>query len=147
MYQINQDCFTEEKRILFSGTPCQVTALHSVISYHECLITVPVIYEETPLPKPFNAWIKLLEDKYRSKIVSMKFKKKERYVWKSPSSEYIFDNGKWLEQLAYHVEGYIHNFICGLIMRNSCFCCKYKGNNITADIIIGNCWCADPSKV
>lgn len=133
----------EGKKVLFSGTPCQVAGLHSLVGYRENLLTIALICEGTPSPLVFEKWKKYLENRYNAKMTGVKLRKKGRYGWKSPSTEYTFENGKKLEQLAFHMDIYMYNFICGLFMRNSCFNCEYKGNNITADIIIGDCWCAD----
>ncbi len=149
-----QNCFVEIKnklsmgrKILFSGTPCQIAGLHRLVGYHENLLTVGLICEGTPSPLVFEKWKEYLENKYNSKVTGVKLRKKGRYGWKSPSTEYTFENGKKIEQLAFHMDTYMYNFICGLFMRNSCFSCEYKGNNITADIIIGDCWCADPTDI
>lgn len=149
-----QDCFLEIKKklsmgnkVLFSGTPCQIAGLHRLVGYHKNLLTVGLICEGTPSPTVFEKWKEHLEKKYNSKITGVKFRKKGRYGWKSPSTEYTFENGRKMEQLAFHMDTYIYNFICGLFMRNSCFNCEYKGNNITADIIVGDCWCADATDI
>lgn len=149
-----QNCYTEiqkklslGKKILFAGTPCQVAGLHRLVGFNNDLLTVALICEGTPSPLVFRKWIEHLEAKYGSKVVNVKLRKKGRYGWKSPSSEYIFQNGHRLEQLAFHMDLYMYNFICGLFMRNSCFNCEYKGNDITADIIVGDCWCANADDI
>lgn len=135
------------KKVLFSGTPCQIAGLHRFVGYHQNLLTVGLICEGTPSPMVFERWKEYLEKKYNSKIIGIRLRKKGRYGWNSPSSEYTFENGNKLEQLAFHMDTYMYNFICGLFMRNSCFNCEYKGNNITSDIIIGDCWCADTTDI
>lgn len=149
-----QNCYLEIKRklslgkkVLFSGTPCQIAGLHRLVGYDENLVTLGLICEGTPSPLVFQKWKEYLEEKYGSNIISIKLRKKGRYGWKSPSTEYKFENGRKLEQLAFHMDTYMYNFICGLFMRNSCFNCEYKGNRITADIIIGDCWCAETRDV
>ena len=142
-----KDKLSSGKKVLFSGTPCQIAGLHRLVGYHQNLLTVGLICEGTPSPMVFERWKEYLEEKHNSKITGVRLRKKGRYGWKSPSSEYTYENGKRLEQLAFHMDTYMYNFICGLFMRNSCFNCDYKGNNITADIIIGDCWCADTTDI
>ena len=149
-----QNCYIEIKRklsqgkkVLFSGTPCQIAGLHSLLGFNENLVTLGLICEGTPSPMVFEKWKKYLEKKYGSNIISVKLRKKGRYGWKSPSTEYKFQNGRKIEQLAFHMDIYMYNFICGLFMRNSCFNCEYKGNGITEDIVVGDCWCADTTDI
>lgn len=130
------------KKVLFSGTPCQIAALHKIVGQHERLLTIALICEGVPSPKVLTYWVKELEKKANSTIVSVEMRKKGRYGWKSPSTCYKFENGRCFEQLAFHMDTYMYNFLQGVFMRESCSNCAYKGNRITADIVIGDCWSA-----
>lgn len=130
------------EKVLFTGTPCQIAAVHKIVGQHEHLLTVGLICEGVPSPKVFAYWIKELEKRASSKIVSVELRKKGRYGWKSPSTCYKFENGKCFEQLAFHMDTYMYNFLQGVFMRESCSNCAYKGNGITADVVIGDCWSA-----
>ncbi|MBM6804760.1 Coenzyme F420 hydrogenase/dehydrogenase, beta subunit C-terminal domain, partial [Mediterraneibacter glycyrrhizinilyticus] len=86
-----QNCYTEiqnklmeGKKVLFSGTPCQIAGLHRLIGYDENLVTLGLICEGTPSPLVFKRWKEYLEEKYGSNIISVKLRKKGRYGWKSP---------------------------------------------------------------
>lgn len=130
------------EKVLFSGTPCQVAALHKMVGQSESLISIGLICEGVPSPKVFACWLNHLEKKEHSKINGIELRKKGRYGWKSPSSLYCFENGKKSEQLAFHMDMYMYNFLQGTFMRESCSHCSYKGDGITADIVLGDCWSA-----
>lgn len=134
-------------KVLFSGTPCQIAGLKKIVGHNESLFTVGLICEGTPSPMVLKRWIKYMEKKHKSRIIKLYMRKKGRYGWKTPVIEYCYENGKKTEQLAFHLDLYIRNFICGLFMRNSCFNCQYKGDFIPADIIIGDCWSASYKEI
>ena len=147
VYRIIRDLLKRGEKVLFSGTPCQVAALHKMVGLHENLLTIGLICEGVPSPKVFAHWLMYLEKRAKSKITNVELRKKGRYGWKSPSSQYDFSNGKNVEQLAFHMDTYMYNFLQGVFMRESCANCAYKGNGITADIIIGDCWSASPQAI
>ena len=56
-----QNCYMEIKRklsqgkkVLFSGTPCQIAGLHSLLGFNENLVTLGLICEGTPSPMVFE---------------------------------------------------------------------------------------------
>ena len=61
--------------VLFIGTPCQISALKQLIKNGK-LITLEVVCHGTPSKLLFNVYKKYLENKYKSKIKSVKFRNK-----------------------------------------------------------------------
>lgn len=146
-YYTIRERLRDGKKVLFSGTPCQIAALHRIAGYHKNLITIGLICEGVASPAVFEKWIEYLENRQGSGIADINLRKKGRFGWKSPSSCYRFKNHEKKEQLAFHTDIYMYNYIQGLFMRNSCYNCQYKGDRITADLIIGDCWSASEKQI
>ena len=133
----------EGNKVLFSGTPCQVAGVKSVIGENENLYTCSIICEGVPSTKVWKKYVKELEDENKSKLKYVNFKYKGRTGWLHPSSKYDFENNKKIEELAYEEDLYGIGFVKNLFNRNSCFNCQYKASNSKADVIIGDLWGTD----
>jgi len=82
---------SEGKKVLFSGTPCQIAGLYAFLSAVnfrsiENLLTVEVVCEGVPSPLYVRKMDDALEKKYGSRIESLDY----RYTGKS-----LFGQGKW----------------------------------------------------
>ena len=78
----------EGKKVLFSGTPCQIAGLKTFLKgvNEENLLTIEVVCEGVPSPNYMRKYEKALERKYGAKIESIDY----RYTGKS-----FFNHGKW----------------------------------------------------
>lgn len=78
----------EGKKVLFSGTPCQIAGLKNYLGdmNQETLLTVEVVCEGVPSPLYINKLNKHIEKKYGSGIDTIDY----RYTGKS-----LFSRGKW----------------------------------------------------
>lgn len=129
----------KSKKILFTGTPCQVAAIKLFVGEHDNLFTCSLICESVPSYKIWKKYVEILEKKYKSKMINASFRDKE-LGWDSPVAKYEFENGKISKTLSYAYDRYVLGFLQGLYCRNSCNNCQYKGNGHNADIIIGDLW-------
>lgn len=126
------------KKVLFSGTPCQVLAIKKYFGKEEKnLITISVICHGVLNDKILNKRIKEIENKFDTKMNYVKYKSKSN-GWDISSIEY---NTKRLNKVYKFgddemMDLYINNFI----LRESCYDCPAKGSNNIADIILGDFW-------
>ncbi len=68
----------EGRKVLYSGTPCQIAGLKSFLKKEYInLYTVDIICHGVPSPVIYRKWLSTLEDKYSSKIESIDFRFKE----------------------------------------------------------------------
>lgn len=76
------------KKVLFSGTPCQIAGLKSYLAStnQDNLLTVEVVCEGVPSPLYIRKYEKYLFKKYGSRIKTLDY----RYTGKS-----LFSKGKW----------------------------------------------------
>ena len=126
------------KKVLFSGTPCQIGAIKSLIGANEKnLITVSVVCHGVMNKKIYNKYLDELTKK-GGPIKNWKFRTKEHNNWHTSSVSYEQDNKVVVEQFTDNTLMYL--YLKNILERESCYDCKFKGKNNHADIIIGDYW-------
>lgn len=129
----------EGKKILFSGTPCQIAGLKNFIGYQDNnLITCDLLCHGVPSPQLFNKHIRTLEEHYESRITDYKFRDK-RNGWGFNNTVVIFNN-KNEKVLKDKDDTYIYGFVNCFSLRNSCYKCKYTQLERVGDITLGDFW-------
>ncbi len=129
----------ENKKVLFTGTPCQVDALKKfLINEYENLITCDLVCHGVPSQKLFKKYILYLEKKYKKKIVKYDFRNKEKKGW-GLTSKIVFDDGtkKYLNS---DFDPYYDNFLKCNTYRESCYRCKYCTIKRYSDITLADYW-------
>lgn len=128
----------EGRRVLFSGTPCQVDGLkHYLGSYYPNLICVDLICYGVSSPLLFLEHIKLLEHKNHSKCVDYSFRPK-LWTYHSNKSTATFKNGRLVHSNAY-VDLYKSIYYSRLANRPSCHSCRYSNLSRPGDLTIADC--------
>ena len=127
------------RSVLFTGVPCQVAGLYGYLERdYETLVTCELLCHGVPSPGVFEKHKRFIEKKYDSKINEFKFRYKTKE--RSQNIHIKFDNG-----MVYHTENpmedyYYSGFQSGVILRESCYSCKYVGIKRYADITLGDFW-------
>ena len=137
----------EGKKVLFSGTPCQIAGLLSFVGNikHENLLTVEVICEGVPSPLYVRKFDKHIKKKYGGPIESIDY----RFTGKS-----FLSHGKWDFEgmkiiLADNKKVIVKDrwfnpfwsvWLNHLMSRPSCYHCKFTTTGRTADITLGDLW-------
>lgn len=132
------------EKVLFFGLPCVVAALYKFLgSKYEKLVTCELICHGPTNIKVHQEYVSYLESKYKGKVVdfSVRHKKEE---WKPPYLYAKFDNGKIFEKEFHETE---YGFAFSVLTKESCYRCKFKGNNRQGDIMIGDFWGATEKDV
>ncbi|MBE7018939.1 MAG: hypothetical protein E7413_03565 [Ruminococcaceae bacterium] len=134
-----QSLLEQGREVLFSGTPCQISALKKILKkdYHN-LLTVAVICHGTPKQKVWADYLRELETTYQSKVIAVNFRDKSE-SYKKYSICIQFANGKqYLKTKDQDI--YMCGFLQNITLEKSCFNCHFKGDNIESDIILGDFW-------
>lgn len=125
-----------EKIVLFSGTPCQVSALHRYLGKeYDNLICVDLICHGVPSPGLWGKNVEYIEKKTQSTLKNVNFRCKKEHV----NSEYGI-----LYQNAYYKpkdeDAYFRMFMKEYSLRLSCYDCRFKGITRISDITLGDFW-------
>lgn len=137
------------KKVLFSGTPCQIAGLYAFLNAvnflsTELLLTVEVVCEGIPSPLYIRKMDEYMHTRYGARIESLDY----RYTGKS-----LFRNGKWdfqimrikpMNKKVLLKDRWFNPFwsiwLNHLMSRPSCYECPFAEQGRTADITLGDLW-------
>ena len=124
----------ENKYVLFSGTPCQVTALKSFLKEdYDNLLTIDLLCHGVPSP---GVWSKYLNECFSvADIRSINFRDKKELGWICKDCSITFKDGSKILS-----DDYTKLFHKSIILRRSCEDCQYSKLPRPADITLGDWW-------
>lgn len=138
MYQSVKKDLDNNRKVLFSGTPCQIGGLYNFLGHDdEKLLTVDIICFGVPSPKIYRDYINITEKKYNSKILDINFRDRTK-GWQNSSTKIKFadDAIKYLKPS--NDNEWYRIFISHITTRESCNNCLYTSTDRKADITIGD---------
>lgn len=134
-----KECLIQGKKVLFTGTPCQIAGLYTYLQKeYENLYTCDVACHGVPSPKVFEKYKAHLEEAYKSKIIKMTFRDKVK-GWKSYWVTTNFDNKK-LHTTQHGQNAYMIGFLKDIYLRPSCYECSFSNVPRIADITLADFW-------
>ena len=121
--------------VLFSGTPCQTSGLHSYVGkrLRENLFLVDIVCHGVPSPFMWRDYIAYLEKKQGAPIVWVNFRDKQKYGWKAHRETFKFKNGGG--KMSFTFLFYKH-----IMFRKSCGSCHFCNTKRPSDITIADFW-------
>lgn len=132
----------EGRKVLFSGTPCQVAAVHKRFGQHDNLLLVEIVCHGAPEQKYWTQYIKEICAKRNisiEDITRISFRDKCT-GWKNYSFTVKFSDGSVFSQ-PHDDNLYMRAFLKDLTLREACFRCPFKYPGGTkADITLGDLW-------
>lgn len=141
------DCFEHIEKyldnnrlVLFVGCPCQTAALRTYLKkdYSNQLYLVDFICHGMLSQSLFDDYIKYLEKKYKSRVVSFSFRDKTD-GWIKSGPKIKFSNGK-IKRWPLYEDTYMQGYFSAVCMKNSCYTCKYKNFHSGSDITFADYW-------
>ena len=135
-------------KVVFIGTPCQVTAISNFLNKVERkkVLGVSLICHGVSSPAIFHKYINETEKLYNAHLTRIKFRDVQKNTNGKMSWNYTslyFDNGTVKTS---NEDLYSLMFGVGMINRPSCFQCPFTNTNRKADITIGDFWGAEDYK-
>ena len=134
----------EGRRVLFSGTACQIAGLKEFLGPlrdNNALMTVDVLCHGVPSDKVWKAELRNLRAKYGRSVEKVSFRAKQT-GWKKFSLYIRFSNGR--EYLRTHDEdAFMRLFLANICLRPSCHACCFKELSRPSDLTLGDCWGVD----
>ena len=145
-YRNVEQFLQQGKKVLFSGTPCQVAGLLSFLGDEDKknLLTVEVVCEGVPSPLYIRKMVKHYERKYGDEIVFLDYRYKGKSLffqgsWDFEKMKMRFRNGK--EKV---MDRWINPFwsvwLQHLMSRPSCYKCPFATLERVSDITLGDLW-------
>ena len=127
------------KRVMYSGTPCQVEGLLCYLKKKpDNLLCVDFVCRGVPSPGLWENYVQFMERKKNRKMVGARFKHKT-YGYHTTTMKIDFANGKTYYGSG-RVDPYMKAFVSELASRPSCVTCKFKGLERPSDITIFDCY-------
>lgn len=124
--------------VLFTGTPCQISAIHSFLKKeYDNLICQDIACMGVPAPMMWELYKKEQEKKMHGNMVDFFFRDKKT-GWKNYSVTGVYGD-KIKSKYAYD-DAYMRAFSSKLWLRPSCYVCSFKGIERDADITLADFW-------
>lgn len=142
--QVRQD-LTEQREVLFTGTPCQINGLKQYLKLFKIddsrLLTIDFICHGTPSPELYSRYIQYVEKK-RGKAV-------KKYLFRVPQKKWFtgvcscassiqYTNGQQEEGLL--SESYMKLFFDNMALKPACYTCPFVGLDRVSDLTMGDFW-------
>jgi len=131
----------EGKKVLFSGTPCQIAGLKSFLENinQDRLLTIEVICEGVPSPHFIRKYDTYMQKKYGSKIKELDYRNKDKRKWDFEVMSTRLQNGR-----CFKLDRWFNPFwsiwLAHLMSRPCCYECSYATLPRVADISLGDLW-------
>lgn len=148
-YEKVKQFLIEGKKVVFSGTPCQIAGLNSFLKFFDTtnLLTIEVLCEGVPTPFFMEKYSQFMEKKYGSQIAEIDYRFTDMKSYDSPG------NGKWdFEVMLITLENgnqikidrwfnpFWDIWLNHLMSRPSCYHCYFTTQERVADISLGDLW-------
>lgn len=140
-YKEAKHFLTQGRKVLFSGTPCQVAGLHKYLRKpYENLLSVDFVCHGAPSPKVWRMYLDEVVNEIRN-IKFIGFRTKEK-GWKNFCFNLRYNQSeRTVSMLSPHLDNpFMKAFLHDIILRPSCYKCKAKGCSSKSDITLADFW-------
>lgn len=130
------------RRVLFSGTPCQIAGLnHFLRKKYDNLITVDFICHGVPSPMVWSKYLSEMIPGGKDSVKAINFRNKT-FGWHNYSLHinYVFKDRKSTILVKSADDLYMQAFGANMILRPSCYSCATKAGKSHSDITIADFW-------
>jgi len=138
-----REFLADKRRVLFVGTPCQVSALNNFLGkQYDQLLTVDFICHGVPSDKMFKSYIHSEEQRRGGIIKSFSFRIKDGNIKHVHGYSYTIEkNGRSKKYRGMFFDNpFYFAFKKYLILRPSCYRCKYCTPERVSDITLADFW-------
>lgn len=135
-----------QRKVLFSGTPCQIAAIKNFLKNNQqYLYTIEIVCHGVPSPAFFSNYHKHLKKKFKNFI---RFNFRDYSNWLVlPNVDYKKKGTVENKKIKGDDSFYQDAFLKGLMHRESCYNCKYSSVKRIADITLGDFWGLDEKQL
>lgn len=135
-YKQAKDFLNERRKVLYTGTPCQIAGLKKYLRKdYDNLYAVDVVCHGVPSPLVWRTYI----NDMRESISSISFRDKST-GWNNYSVSILSKTGDNLLYQRHHDNLYMRAFLNDLCLRPSCSLCPAKSGKSYSDLTIADYW-------
>lgn len=135
-YIKTKEFLEQGKKVLFTGTPCQIGGLKKFLNKHyDNLITQDIICHGVPSPK---VWKKYFQSKSNGKTISNVSFRDKKFGWKKYCIKFSHDKGE--SYSVHRQDSFMKVFLKDLSLRLSCYNCSFKSHKRQSDITLADYW-------
>lgn len=132
------------RKVLFSGTPCQIAGLKNYLRRdYDNLITVDLICHGVPSPMLFEDYKKFMQKHENMKLTKVSFRcKKSSWIFYNMTLQGHVEKSSALKTYvgSYYEDPYIRGFLRDYFLRPSCHQCKFTSTKRCSDFTIADWW-------
>ena len=135
-----RDLLRNEKKVLFSGLPCQIAGLRAFLGRgHANLVTVDLICHGVPSQKLFSKYLDWLGKRTGGRIVYYGFRDKDVAGW-SCGGKFKTKTKTKTKTMEAGCDPYYASFLRGETYRESCYNCQFAKMERVGDLTVGDFW-------
>lgn len=135
-----------ERKILFTGTPCQVAGLRSYLHKdYPTLYTVDIVCHGIPSNRLLRDRIKSIENEHQKRIIDIRFRHKSPDQY-TTNMKYTFEDNNCVMH-SYSKDPFSRCFVENYALRINCFKCEYASLERVSDITLADFWGYIPKKI
>lgn len=120
--------------VLFTGTPCQVSAIKKTYGNYENLFTIDLICHGVPSEKMWQDYLNTLNI---GNIKKIEFRNKEKSGWGNCLK---VEGNKGIKYYDVFESSYYYFFESNYSLRNCCYECQYSNMLRVGDLTLGDYW-------
>lgn len=143
-YQDVKEFLKEERKVLFTGTPCQIEGLKMFLG-EKCkqdgLYTQDIVCHGVPSPKVWQVYLSYIREKMQEDIEKINFRDKTKKGW--TQYEIMISGKQKVESTNVQNNLFMQAFLRNTCLRDSCYQCKFKKLRKESDITLGDFWGVD----
>ncbi len=127
------------RKVLFTGTPCQIGGLKSYLgkSYSN-LLCVDIVCHGVPSPLVWKKYVDYRQEKAGSAVQRISFRRKDD-GWKRFSVSFLFKNNTEYRETM-DKDLFMRAFLKDVCLRPSCYACGFKTIHRQSDITLADFW-------
>lgn len=136
-FQDAENFLKSGRKVLFSGTPCQIAGLKSYLGKdYPGLLTVDFVCHGVPSPGIFKEYVQAQPDL----VTGINFRDK-RTGWKNFSVTMETSAGERTE--VFYNDEYMQGFLGNVFLRPTCYRCNFRSGRSDSDFTLGDFWGID----
>jgi len=139
-----KDFLRQGRKVLFSGTPCQIAGLKNFLKKdYENLTTVDLICHGVPSPMIFEDYKQYMQEHEHMELIDVKFRrKKSSWIFFNMALTGHVEKNNALKSYTgyYYKDPYIRGFLRDYFLRPSCHLCHFTSTKRCSDFTIADWW-------